>query len=267
MFRFCKRRTARRTKKLAVLRELVQEENDSKDRAMCALGNAKRESIRLLKKVVRVLPGDVRPEASALDRSPVTPSVAQTVRKFRRTVVALKAMAITSSGVPVKVGAWALVSTYGTASTGTLIASLAGASRTSAILALLGGGAKAAGGGGMVAGRMVVFCLYLLPPLVILTILKMTPSKQLVKVRKEIAELGSQVKELRGFRTRIEDLTVSISQCNEHLNREYARSAKSCIRGLSFHASGAKSGGSLSVQCSCQKRLVWPTIWAELRRS
>ena len=48
--------------------------------------------------------------------------------------------------------AMAVATTFGTASTGTAIASLSGAAATNAALAWLGGGALAAGGGGMSAG-------------------------------------------------------------------------------------------------------------------
>lgn len=53
-----------------------------------------------------------------------------------------------SAGVSTALGTWALVSTFGAASTGTAIASLSGAAATNATLAWLGGGALAAGGGG-----------------------------------------------------------------------------------------------------------------------
>lgn len=50
----------------------------------------------------------------------------------------------------------ALVSAFGTASTGTAIATLSGAAATNATLAALGGGAISAGGGGMAVGAMVL---------------------------------------------------------------------------------------------------------------
>lgn len=49
--------------------------------------------------------------------------------------------------------AMTIATTFGTASTGTAIASLSGAAATNAALAWLGGGAIAAGGGGMAAGE------------------------------------------------------------------------------------------------------------------
>ncbi len=52
--------------------------------------------------------------------------------------------------------AMGIATTYGVASTGTLISSLSGAAATNAALAWLGGGALSAGGGGMVAGEALL---------------------------------------------------------------------------------------------------------------
>ncbi|MEZ9557920.1 hypothetical protein [Vibrio splendidus] len=53
-------------------------------------------------------------------------------------------------------GAWALVSVLGSASTGTAIIGLSGVAATNATLAWFGGGALAAGGAGMSGGMMVL---------------------------------------------------------------------------------------------------------------
>lgn len=50
----------------------------------------------------------------------------------------------------------AIATTFGTASTGTSIASLSGAAATSAVYAWLGGGSLAVGGGGMAAGKALL---------------------------------------------------------------------------------------------------------------
>lgn len=52
--------------------------------------------------------------------------------------------------------AMSVAMTFGTASTGTAIASLSGVAATNAALAWLGGGALAAGGGGMAAGQTIL---------------------------------------------------------------------------------------------------------------
>lgn len=64
-------------------------------------------------------------------------------------------LATTSSGL-VKIGATGLVSTLGTASTGTAINTLYGVANHNATLAWLGGGSKAVGGAGMAGGSIVL---------------------------------------------------------------------------------------------------------------
>ena len=53
-------------------------------------------------------------------------------------------------------GTLAAISAWGTASTGTAIATLSGAAATNASFALLGGGTLAAGGGGAALGSMIL---------------------------------------------------------------------------------------------------------------
>ncbi|WP_122095338.1 hypothetical protein [Rahnella sp. Larv3_ips] len=59
-------------------------------------------------------------------------------------------------GGSMALGAWALVSAIGTASTGTAIGALSGVAATNATLAWFGGGALAAGGAGMSGGMLVL---------------------------------------------------------------------------------------------------------------
>ena len=61
-----------------------------------------------------------------------------------------------SLGVSTSAGSFALVSSYGLATTGTAISSLSGAAATNATLAWFGGGSLAAGGGGMAAGTLIL---------------------------------------------------------------------------------------------------------------
>ena len=60
------------------------------------------------------------------------------------------------AGMAAGAGTMALVAAYGTASTGTAIASLSGAAATNASYAFLGGGAVSAGGGGIAVGTAVL---------------------------------------------------------------------------------------------------------------
>lgn len=60
-------------------------------------------------------------------------------------------------------GTYTLASVFGTASTGTAIASLSGAAATNATLATIGGGALAAGGGGIAAGTSALGVIAIAP--------------------------------------------------------------------------------------------------------
>jgi hypothetical protein len=61
-----------------------------------------------------------------------------------------------AAGTLASATAFSLVATFGTASTGTAIASLSGAAATNATLAWIGGGTLAAGGGGVAAGTTIL---------------------------------------------------------------------------------------------------------------
>jgi len=78
---------------------------------------------------------------------------------------AINAAKSLGAGASTALGAWALVGAYGTASTGTAIATLSGAAATNATLAALGGGSLAAGGGGIAAGGAVLGGLITIPAL------------------------------------------------------------------------------------------------------
>lgn len=69
----------------------------------------------------------------------------------------------TTAGGLAAVGSWTLVSMFGSASTGTAIASLSGIAAHNSILAWFGGGALAAGGGGMAAGTVALGAIVALP--------------------------------------------------------------------------------------------------------
>ena len=72
-----------------------------------------------------------------------------------------------TSGVSTAVGSWALVSSLGSASTGTALATLNGVAATNATLAWFGGGSLAAGGGGMAAGSAALGGIVAIPALAI----------------------------------------------------------------------------------------------------
>ena len=104
-----------------------------------------------------------------------------------------------SAGIGTAVGTWALISTYGAASTGTAIASLSGAAATNATLAWLGGGSLAAGGGGIAAGSAVRGGLVAIPALAI------TGLFSHLKANKKIKEIEEKIYEVREASYKIKD--------------------------------------------------------------
>lgn len=104
-----------------------------------------------------------------------------------------------SAGIGTAVGTWALISTYGAASTGTAIASLSGAAATNATLAWLGGGSLAAGGGGIAAGSAVLGGIVAIPALAI------TGLFSHLKANKKIKEIEEKIYEVREASYKIKD--------------------------------------------------------------
>ncbi|NGM85606.1 hypothetical protein G5B47_24715 [Paenibacillus sp. 7124] len=104
--------------------------------------------------------------------------------------VALNATKGISAGVGSALGAWALVSTLGTASTGTAIAGLSGAAATNATLAWFGGGALAAGGGGIAAGTAVLGGIVAVPALILMGAFShVQASKKIKQIEQEMHKI------------------------------------------------------------------------------
>ncbi|GHU07204.1 hypothetical protein FACS1894151_01190 [Spirochaetia bacterium] len=90
------------------------------------------------------------------------------------------------AGVSTALGTWALVGTFGIASTGTAIGTLSGAAASNAILAWLGGGSIAAGGGGMAVGTAVLGGLVAIPVLAISGLFQhLAANKKIKQIREE----------------------------------------------------------------------------------
>ena len=77
--------------------------------------------------------------------------------------VAKAGFAAVGTGALVGVAAYGGAMMFGTASTGTAIATLSGAAKTNATLAWFGGGAKTAGGLGMAVGKLVLAGIVVVP--------------------------------------------------------------------------------------------------------
>lgn len=127
-------------------------------------------------------------------------------------------------GGTMAVGAWALVSVIGSASTGTAIFSLSGIAATNATLAWFGGGALAAGGAGMSGGMMVLGGIVAAPMIYFATKGAYAKAekirKEAIKINNEhkrIIELQSQAEEqLKEIKLhKIEISNICTKYCNE----------------------------------------------------
>lgn len=135
----------------------------------------------------------------------------------------------TTAGLSTALGAWALVGTLGTASTGTAIATISGAAATNATLAWLGGGALAAGGGGMAAGAAVLGGIVLVPALAIMGVFShVNASKKIAKLEeastqaiKAIATFKKTSLGLNALQRRSEELVSTIARSSAIFERQY----------------------------------------------
>ena len=106
------------------------------------------------------------------------------------------------AGALLAFGAYGTAATFGTASTGTAIATLSGIVAKNATLAWLGGGAVAAGGGGMALGAVVLGGLVAGPALAIIGItVDASASKNLDKALSNKAEAKLVAEELKIAKT------------------------------------------------------------------
>ncbi|UTC81667.1 hypothetical protein [Treponema denticola] len=127
------------------------------------------------------------------------------------------------AGVSTALGAWAIVGSFGTASTGTAISTLSGAAASNAILAWLGGGSIAAGGGGIAAGTMVLGGLVAIPAIAITGLFQhLQANKKIEQLKEEelkiIKSIGQIKKNLLAFdaiERRSQELIKSIPKALE----------------------------------------------------
>ncbi|MEZ9833027.1 hypothetical protein AB4341_05795 [Vibrio breoganii] len=94
------------------------------------------------------------------------------------------------------VGAWALVSTVGSASTGASIAGLSGVAASNATLAWFGGGSLAAGGAGMTGGMAVLGGIVAVP---MLYFASRGAYKKAQKISEETEKLDAEIVKLKAM--------------------------------------------------------------------
>ncbi|MCD7034579.1 hypothetical protein LRR81_10035 [Metabacillus sp. GX 13764] len=116
-----------------------------------------------------------------------------------------------SAGLGTAVGAWALVSNLGFASTGAWIGGLSGVAATNSTLAWFGGGALAAGGGGILAGTAVLGGLFAIPAIAITGWLShKNANKKIEELEKSMNEINLIMPKLKEEIKELDELKVKV---------------------------------------------------------
>ncbi len=158
------------------------------------------------------------------------------------------------TGASTAAAAYGLVGIFGTASTGTAIATLSGAAATNATLAWLGGGSLAVGGGGVTLGTLVLGGIVAGPALLLAGFFAQGKAGQIEnEVKKNIAKMeiaevkmDQQLAVLNVMLKRISELkssTITIRKKVEEILKQ--TTSKSSLKDLYFLARTAKSLGDL----------------------
>lgn len=120
--------------------------------------------------------------------------------------------AATYSGIPLA------VATYGSASTGTAIASLSGAAAQNATMAWLGGGSLAAGGGGMALGAVALNFVTIGPTILVGGLVLNGKGEQaLTEARKHATLVDKSIAGQRGLRQRLALIDRRVSELSSLL--------------------------------------------------
>ncbi|KYM38813.1 hypothetical protein [Fusobacterium necrophorum] len=181
----------------------MEKKKEDLNKVLEILVKKKVEAIKSLKKIKKIsenLKGkDRNPIFEEIENTEIRQNFYDVDETISTAEIAMNTGKGISAGIGTAVGTWALVSTYGAASTGTAIASLSGAAATNATLAWLGGGSLAAGGGGMAMGSVVLGGIVAIPALAITGIFSH------LKANKKIKEIEEKIYEVREATYKIKD--------------------------------------------------------------
>jgi hypothetical protein len=131
--------------------------------------------------------------------------------EFRRGDIAVSGTIGATTGIASSFGAYALVSTFGFASTGTFIGSLSGAALHNATMAALGGGSLAAGGGGMAAGAVTLGWFFTIPAIAITGIqFHSRASTKIEKMDDKIRQMNQELPKIKENLSILDNITVDI---------------------------------------------------------
>jgi hypothetical protein len=169
-----------------------------------AVGVALQKAKKSLDKGEAVLNGSFRAKTEWIGSIAATTSTLTEVEKFQQeygTASSIGAGVVTGSTMAL--GSWALVSTFGAASTGAAIAELSGVAATNATLAWFGGGSLAAGGAGMTGGAFVLGGLVAIPLVVVAAKGTHKKAKEVEEETEKVGEATIALQEQVGAMTKV----------------------------------------------------------------
>lgn len=199
------------------------------------LVKTKVQSIKSLNKITKISKALESKERDALVRKVGNnfqnvdfSQISNTLTVGQAAISATKGLA---TGVSTAAGAWALVSTFGAASTGTAIGTLSGVAATNATLAWFGGGAVAAGGAGVAGGALALGGLVAVPALVLTGVFShIKANKQIAKIEKQIYQIidtinmiESNLLQLKLTYNRAEEIDVALVKAREVFDTEFKK--------------------------------------------
>ena len=158
-----------------------------------------------------------------------------------------------AAGVSTAAGVYGLVSTLGTASTGTAIGTLSGAAAKSATLAWLGGGSLSIGGGGVAAGTMVLGGLVVGPALLVAGFFANSKAEKVeTEVAENIAEMDiaeaqmeQQLAVVKIVLRRVDEVHEATDETDQALQSLLCRSSSASLEDAYKVARTAKALGEL----------------------
>lgn len=193
------------------------------------------ESLRLIRKISRNLGAKWRLIAEGSVGPPPIEQISRIESTISAADIAKHGARGLAVGTSTTLGAWALIGSYGTASTGTAISSLSGAAASNAILAWLGGGSLAAGGGGIAAGTAVLGGIMLVPAVVITGAFShISANKTIKQIDEQIVRALTDINEftrssvvLQALGRRVEEVDIATNKARVAFDTEMARTYKS----------------------------------------
>ncbi|QTH39781.1 hypothetical protein J4772_19265 [Cohnella sp. LGH] len=152
--------------------------------------------------------------------------------------IAMSATKGLSAGVGTALGAWALVTTFGSASTGAAIAGLSGVAATNAAFAWFGGGAIAAGGGGIAAGTAVLGGIVAIPALAVFGVFShISANKKINEIEREMGQIIRYMDDMQAnifkmevIEARSNELIISIDKAQSVFEQELKRTLRELNR-------------------------------------